>query len=315
MLKLTTAFAAVTESLPIGLAIMTDNSKLPSRRQSKGEAISKLLEAFEKAGHRDEQGDYWLARELRPLLGYQTWQKFAPVIDKAKITCSTSGEAIDDHFIRVGKMVPIGSGAEREQEDLELTRFACYLIAQNGDSKKPEIAAAQTYFAVQTRRQELADQALASAPQLNDDQKRVFLRDKVTEHNKTLSGAARAAGVQTPAQFAAFGGAGLQGLYGGLDKSAIQRRKGLKPMQELLDHAGHEELAAHYFKATQTEAKLKREGAKGAAMANQAHHEVGAAVRKTIKKLGGVMPEDLPAEDHIKEARKRVKGSGPDKLA
>ena len=280
--------------------------------QTKGEIIEDLLLAFEKAAHHDEHGEYWLARQLSPLLGYKDYRNFLNAVEKAKAACLAVGEAVDDHFGDVTVMIPLGKGAEREAEDIQLTRFACYLIAQNGDpTKRPEIAAAQTYFALQTRRQELTDQALAERAALSDDEKRVFLRDKLKEHNKQLAKAAKTAGVTN---FPNFMGSGLKGLYGGLNQEQVARRKGV-PKGKHLDFAGHEELAANYFKATQTEAKLKREGITKQTAANKAHKEVGEAIRKTIEELGGTMPEDLAAEDHIDEARKRIGSSGePKKL-
>lgn len=221
-----------------------------------GRMMEDLMLAFENAAQHDEDGsEYWLARDLQPLLGYKSWQKFTPLIKKAEAACAEVGEPVEDHFIHVGKMVAIGSGAEVERADAELTRFACYLIAQNGDPvKRPEIAAAQTYFAFQTRRQEIADQA---AKELTDDQKRVLLRDKLKEHNKLLAEAAQSSGVTN---FRNFNGAGLKGLYGGLSQSQVLRRKKLPAGTNHLDHADHEELAANYFKATQTESRLRREG-------------------------------------------------------
>jgi DNA-damage-inducible protein D len=282
--------------------------------KSKGKAIEDLMLAFEKAAHHDEQGEFWLARELYPLLGYKSWQNFASPIEKAKAACTEVGEPVEHHFMEVHKMVPIGSSAEREQDDMELTRFACYLIAQNGDpTKRPEIAAAQTYFAIQTRRQEVADQG--AAPELTDDERRVLLRDKLKEHNALLAEAAQSAGVKN---FRNFNGAGLKGLYGGLNQSQVLRRKKLPAKANHLDYAGHPELAANYFKATQAEEKLRRrieaEGEIGQKASEEVHRQVGAAIHDFIVGEGNTPPEDQQAEDHIKEARKRVRASGPKKL-
>ncbi len=279
--------------------------------QRKGELIEELLLGFEKAANHDEHGEYWLARQLSPLLGYKDYRNFLNAVEKAKAACTEVGEAVDDHFGDVTVMIPTGKGAKREADDIQLTRFACYLIAQNGDpTKRPEIAAAQTYFAIQTRRQELTDEALAERAALSDDEKRVFLRDKLKEHNKLLAQAAKTAGVTN---FPNFMGAGLKGLYGGLNQEQVARRKGV-PKGKHLDFAGHEELAANYFKATQTEAKLKRDGTTKPTAANKAHKEVGEAIRKTIESLGGTMPEDLKAEpDHVDDVRKRI-GSGAKKV-
>jgi DNA-damage-inducible protein D len=283
-------------------------------KKTKGQAIEDLMLAFESAAHHDEQGEFWYARELRKLLGYASWEKFQPPIAKAKAACEEMGEAIDDHFHHVVKMMPIGKGGEREGEDIELTRTACYWIAQNGDpSKRPEIAAAQTYFAIQTRRQEIADQA--AVRELTDDERRVLLRDKLKEHNALLAEAAQSAGVKN---FRNFNGAGLKGLYGGLNQSQVLRRKKLPQKTNHLDYASHKELAANYFKATQAEEKLRRrveaEGEIGQRESEEVHKKVGTAIHDFIKGQGNTPPEDMKAEDHIKEARKRVKAAEPKKL-
>jgi DNA-damage-inducible protein D len=272
-----------------------------------GGMIEDLMLAFEYAAHHDDDGaEYWLARELQPLLGYTTWQNFQAAITKAKAACSEVSEPAEDHFMHVHKMVNIGSGARREQLDIELSRFACYLIAQNGDpTKRPEIAAAQTYFAIQTRRQEVADQV---ARQLSDDEKRVLLRDKLKEHNKLLASAAKYSGVKN---FRNFNGAGLKGLYGGLNQEQVIRRKKLPSGSNHLDHADHEELAANYFKATQTEARLRREGEVGQRRAENVHSEVGQAIHKLIVDQGNIPPEDKVALDHVDDARKRLKAAQP----
>lgn len=266
---------------------------------------------FESIKHLDDSGvEYWLARDLYPLLGYASWQNFLPVIRKAKQACNSSNINAQDHFMDTHKMVTLGSGAARRVEDLALSRYACYLIVQNGDPSKPVIAAGQTYFAVQTRRQELYDEERFS--ELSDDQKRLFLRREMAEHNKRLSSAAHDAGVIEPRDYAIFQNYGYKGLYGGLGQAEIHARKGLKKSQKILDHMGHEELAANLFRATQTEAKLRRDHIYGKPLANQTHYEVGKAVRATIESLGGTMPENLPTpEKSIKqlerEEKKRLK--------
>ncbi len=189
-------------------------------------------------------------------------------------------------------MVSIGSGAKREIADVKLSRYACYLIVQNGDPAKPVIASGQTYFAIQTRRQELADNEVFQ--QLDEDKKRLFLRDELKEHNKQLVATASQAGVESGLDFAIFQNHGYQGLYGGLGAKDIHKRKNLKKSQQILDHMGSTELAANLFRATQAEEKLRREDIKGKGNANIAHHQVGAKVRKTIGELGGTMPEELP---------------------
>lgn len=240
----------------------------------------------------DANNEFWYARDLQMILEYSAWQKFDAVINKAINACIQSGYDKQDHFNQVVKMVAIGSGAEREQKDYQLTRYACYLIVQNGDPTKPVIAAGQTYFAVQTRRQEIAD--MEAFNRLDEDKQRLLLRSQLKEHNTTLSAAANAAGVEKPVEYAVFQNHGYKGLYGGLDQTAIHKRKGLKKSHKILDHMGSTELAANLFRATQTEEKLRRENIQGKQQANKAHFEVGAKVRQTIQELGGTMPEDLP---------------------
>ncbi len=286
---------------------MPDDPQMPRPRASKGEAIGKLLDAFEAAAHADDDGaQFWLARELAPLLGYQRWENFAAAINRAKLACANSGETVEDHFRDVTKMVGLGSGAGREIADCELTRFAGYLIAMNGDPGKPEISAAQTYFAVQTRRQEVADQAAAAPHALTEDEKRVLLRDEIKGHNKSLSSAAKAAGVEKPLDYAIFKNEGYKGLYGGLDKSGIQRRKKLPDKADILDHMPSGELAANLFLATQTEEKLRRENIAGKENANRTHRGVGVKIRQTIAEIGGTMPENYAAVEHVKDAKKRL---------
>lgn len=203
-------------------------------------------------------------------------------------------------------MVRIGSGAQRELRDVMLSRYACYLVVQNGDPSKPIIAAGQTYFAIQTRRQELADDA--TFQQLKEDQKRLLLRNELKEHNKQLVEVAQQAGVETGLDFAIFQNHGYQGLHGGLDQKAIHKRKDLKRSQKILDHMGSTELAANLFRATQDEEKLRRDDVKNKQHANQVHLEVGKKVRETIADLGGTMPEDLPTpENSIKQIASAVK--------
>lgn len=270
------------------------------------------LPNFDAIRHFDEDGkEYWLARELYPLLGYSRWQRFTPVIEKAKTTCKSLHINESDHFTNVGKMVDLGSGSTRSVEDVALSRYACYLIVQNGDPSKPVIALGQTYFAIQTRRQEISDQNAFN--QLNDDEKRLYLRQELVEHNKLLSNAAHDAGVIEPRDYAIFQNHGYKGLYGGLGNREIHARKGLKKNQKILDHMGHEELAANLFRATQTEAKLRRDHVTGKANANRTHFQVGQEVRETIRRLGGTMPEDLPTpaksiQQLQREQRKRLEG-------
>ena len=239
-----------------------------------------------------EGGEYWSARELFPVLEYSRWEKFKQLIEKAKIACATAGATVSDHFHLEVKMVDLGSGSKREIEDYHLSRYACYLIVQNGDPTKPVIALGQTYFAIQTRRQELADDAAFKA--LSEEARRLFLRNELREHNKALVETAKQAGVRTELDYAIFQNHGYKGLYGGMDAKAIHAHKGLKKNQKILDHMGSTELAANLFRATQAEEKIRRENITGKTAANSAHYEVGKKVRETIKELGGTLPEDLP---------------------
>jgi len=254
----------------------------------------------------DDDVEFWFARELQAVLDYSRWEKFEQVIKKAMTACKRSGQPVDDHFPQVVKMAQIGSGAIRKTRDYKLSRYACYLIVQNGDPTKPVIANGQTYFAIQTRRKELEDDT--DFQQLSEDQQRLMLRNELATHNKQLAAVAKDAGVETSMDYAIFQNHGYKGLYGGLDNKAIHKIRGLKKSQKILDHMGSTELAANLFRATQTEEKLKRDGIRGKTKANRAHHEVGAKVRKTIAELGGTMPEDLPAPDEgIKKLENKQK--------
>ena len=241
----------------------------------------------------EDGGEYWSARDLQLALEYAEWRNFVEVIEKGKTACLQSGQSVEDHFVESNKMVILGSGAKRSVKDYHLSRYACYLIVQNGDPGKPVIANGQTYFAIQTRRQELADDE--AFRQLDEDKKRIFLRNELREHNKQLVETAGKAGVESGLDFAVFQNHGYRGLYGGLAAKDIHQKKQLKKSQQILDHMGSTELAANLFRATQTEEKLDREEIKGKSNANRAHFEVGTKVRQTIKDIGGAMPEDLPA--------------------
>ena len=262
---------------------------------------------FEELREIDESGqEFWTGRRLSKVLEYSEYRHFLPVIEKAKEACRNSGYEIQDHFEEFLGMVDIGSGAKREVPDVKLSRYACYLVVQNGDPTKPVIANGQTYFALQTRRQELADDK--AFQQLKEDEKRLFLRNELKEHNKQLVEAAQLAGVETTIDFAVFQNHGYKGLYGGLDAKGIHGRKGLKKSQKILDHMGSTELAANLFRATQAEEKLRRDKVKGKDKANQTHFEVGAKVRQTIKELGGTMPEELPVpEKSVKKLERKQK--------
>ncbi|MEW6698089.1 MAG: DNA damage-inducible protein D [Bacillota bacterium] len=237
--------------------------------------------------------EFWYARDLADILDYKRWDKFLNVIEKAEEACKNSGNELDDHFSHVGKMVDLGSRAKREIEDIMLSRYACYLIVQNADPRKEVVALGQTYFAVQTRKQELQE----DGHQLDEATKRLAIRDELKTHNKKLVEAAKNAGVETTLDYAVFQDHGYMGLYGGLRAKDIHAKKGLKKSQKILDHMGSTELAANLFRATQTEDKLRRENIQGKEKANKTHLEVGSKVRQTIKELGGTMPEDLPTPE------------------
>jgi DNA-damage-inducible protein D len=258
--------------------------------------LSDSYKSFEKIKKIDEKGvEYWEARELMLILGYIEWRNFEEVLGKAAQACIKSGEDVDNHFVKFNKMVKIGSDAVRQVANYKLDRYACYLIAQNGDSSKPEIAKAQTYFAVQTRKQEIFEQ-------LSANDKRLFIRNEVSDQNKKLFKTAKGAGVT---HFGAFNNAGYRGLYG-MDLPTIEKRKRIKK-GELLDVAGSTELAANLFRITQTDEKIRKENIKGQDLASRTHFMVGGKVRQTIKDIGGELPENLPTEKHIRELQKEKK--------
>lgn len=246
---------------------------------------------FEAIKHTNEYGnEFWYARELQKALEYTQWRRFEEVIDRAKNACENSGNIVSEHFADVGKSSPMPNGGERIINDYELSRYACYLIVQNGDSRKKVIALGQTYFAVKTRQQELIE----NFDDLSEDKKRLAIRNEMKEHNKLLVAAAKDAGVESSLDYAIFQNHGYMGLYNGMKAKDIQAHKGLKSRQNILDYMGHEELAANLFRATQTEAKLKRDNIQGKENANKTHYAVGKEVRDTIGRLGGTMPEELP---------------------
>lgn len=248
-------------------------------------------QTFEAIKHINANGqEFWYARELQTALDYSQWRRFRDVIGRAEIACENSGNNVADHFAGVGKMVDIGSDSKREIDDYELSRYACYLIVMNGDSRKEVIAVGQTYFAVKARQQELIE----DYEKLNEDQKRLAIRNEMKTHNKSLAEAAQNAGVIEPRDYAIFQNRGYQGLYGGLGAKEIHTKKELKKSQQILDYMGSTELAANLFRATQTDEKLRRENVKGKDAAGDTHYEVGKKVRQTIAELGGAMPEELP---------------------
>lgn len=253
-------------------------------------------QTFEEIKQFNEKGEeFWLARALAKVLDYAEFRNFLPVIEKAKISCQKSGQSINDHFVEMHEMIELGKGGQRNFPSFALSRYACYLIVQNGDPSKSVIANGQTYFAIQARRQELEDDVTFKA--LKEDEKRLFLRNELKEHNKQLVDAAYSAGVLTNLDFAIFQNHGYKGLYGGLDAQGIHHKKRLKKSQKILDHMGSTELAANLFRATQTEEKLKRDAIDNKKEANKTHFEVGQKVRQTILDLGGTMPEELPTPE------------------
>lgn len=283
---------------------MSKNNEIlnPNPEQSPFEKIKKI---------NDYGQEFWSARELARLIEYTDYRNFVKVIEKARQACFNSGQEVSDHFVEVNEMVQIGSGAIREMKSFTLSRYACYLIIQNADPSKEIVALGQTYFAVQTRIQELSDLD-------SEEKKRMFLRDELKNHNVKLADAAKNAGVIEAIDYAVFQDHGYKGLYGGLGAKDIHAKKELKKSQKILDHMGSTELAANLFRATQAEDKLRRENVKGKSKANKTHYEVGKKVRETIQELGGTMPEDLPVAESIKKLEqkksKQIKSSEDSKI-
>ncbi len=255
---------------------------------------------FENIKHIDENGnEYWLGRELQKALEYSQWRRFNEVIQKAIITCKSSKYNVSDHFADVGKMIKIAKGGNRKIEDYKLSRYACYLIAQNADSRKKVVALAQTYFAIQTRKMELLERDYNS---LTEDEKRLYQRSLTKKGNYSLNQTAKKAGVKN---FDKFHNAGYKGLYNGETAGDIAKRKGLRYREDILDNMGSEELADNLFRIVQTDAKLKKDNVEGENNANNVHYKVGSKIRKTIKELGGTMPEELPTPNRsLKEIEK-----------
>ena len=264
-----------------------------------GESPFEQIKRVNQAGN-----EHWSSRDFARVLGYADYRNFEQVIDKARMACFNSGQRPEDHFVDVTEMIEIGKGGQRSVTTTLMSRYACYLAVQNADPAKAIVALGQTYFAIQTRRQELSDEQLEA-------ERRLLLRDEMKRHNTQLADAAKDAGVIEPRDYAIFQNHGYQGLYGGLTAAGIHRQKGLKASEQILDHMGSTELAANLFRATQAEEKLKRDKVKGKTGANRKHFEVGQKVRKTINELGGTMPENLPVAESIKKlALKKPKHIG-----
>ena len=262
-------------------------------------------QTFEDIKHIDENGiEFWFARELQLVLDYKEWRKFEGVVQRAMKACKNSDINDLDHFVGADKMVQIGSGAERMQKDYKLTRYACYLVAQNGDPRKEVIALAQTYFAIQTRKQEISEKEYSL---LTEDEKRFYQRDLTRKGNYSLNQAAKNAGVKN---FDRFHNSGYKGLYNGETADDIAKRKGLRYREDILDNMGSEELAANLFRITQTESKLKRDNISTEKEANKTHYNIGKNIREVIAKNGGTMPEDLPTpKKSLKQLEKENKKS------
>ena len=258
---------------------------------------------FESIKHINEYGkEYWYARELQVALEYKEWRKFSGVMDKAMNACNNSNINVLDHFVQADKMVEIGSGAKRKQVDYELSRYACYLIVQNADARKKVVALGQTYFAVQTRKQELSEKEYVN---LTEEEKRFTQRNLTKKGNYSLNQTAKNCGVKN---FDKFHNAGYKGLYNGETANDIAKRKKLRYREDILDNMGSEELAANLFRITQTEAKLKKDNISSEDDANQTHYNIGKNIREVIIKNGGTMPEKLPTpKKSLKELEKEKK--------
>ena len=266
---------------------------------------------FESIEHIDDEGkEYWYARELQKVLNYTQWRRFNDVIEKAKIACSNSNISVVNHFANVGKTIPMPKGAFKRVDDYKLSRYACYLIAQNGDSRKRVIAEAQTYFAIKTRMQEISEKEYND---LTEDEKRLYQRNLTKKGNYSLNQTAKNAGVKN---FGEFHNYGYKGLYNGETADDIFKRKGLRYREDILDNMGSTELAANLFRITQTEEKLRNDNIQGENNANVTHYNVGKEVRNTIKRLGGTMPENLPTpEKSLKVLEKENKNKLTHKVA
>lgn len=264
------------------------------------------MSPFERIKRTTDAGtEHWSSREFARVLEYTNYRNFEQVVEKAKVACFNSGQRIEDHFVDIDDMIEVGKGAMRPVKTTLMSRYACYLVIQNADPGKQIVALGQTYFAVQTRKQELSEQQI-------EDGRRLMLREELKKHNTQLADTAKGCGVIVPIDYAIFQNHGYQGLYDGMSAQDIHRHKRLKKGEQILDHMGSTELAANLFRATQAEEKLRRDKIKGKQAANRAHFEVGQKVRQTIEELGGTMPEDLPVADSVKklESKKKRKELG-----
>ena len=269
----------------------------------KNELLGDHQLSFEDIKHIDENGvEFWYARDLMVILGYKDWRYFNNVIEKAITACETSNIPSIDHFVVDNKMIELAKSAQREILDYKLTRYACYLVAQNSNPKLKAVALAQTYFAVQTRKQELTEQEYQS---LSEDERRLYTRQNVKDKNKYLYKTAQESGVKNYGNFTNYG---YRGLYNGETADDIKERKGIGKKEDILDYMGSTELAANLFRITQTDEVLKNKKINNEEDACLTHHDVGQAVRQTIKRIGGTMPEDLPTpEKSIKQIEKEAK--------
>ena len=263
--------------------------------------FSSIISKLDSIKRTREDGiDFWMARDLQPRIGYATWEGMRTAIGRARETCRGAGHDPNHHILETSIMIEVGKGAKRPRGDYFLSRFGASLIVMNGDTSKPEIAAAQQYFAVQARRTEV-----------RDIEQRLALRERVKSANKSLSGVAHGAGVPS-ARFGIFHDEGYKGLYNGIGVKQIKKRKGIAAKEDLLDRAGATELATNFFRITQAEQKIERDGITGEREVTRAHRDVGEEVRRTITRIGGTMPEDLPAEPSIKklatQRAKQIKG-------
>jgi DNA-damage-inducible protein D len=263
--------------------------------------MSGTVSPFEKIRRINAAGyESWSSRDFAQLLSYTDYRNFESVVERARTACFNSGQRVEDHFVEITEMIEIGKGGQRPVKTVMMSRYACYLVVQNADPGKEIVALGQSYFAIQTRRQELSDLEI-------EEQRRLLLRSEMRQHNTQLADAAKGAEVIEPVDYAIFQNHGYMGLYGGLGAKEIHVRKRLKKNEQILDHMGSTELAANLFRATQAEEKLRRERIIGKEKANRAHRDVGAKVRKTIQELGGTMPEALPPAESIKKLEAKAK--------